>query len=112
MSATHTAAPSVRFPAPKAEPASLPVKQLLKKAIERAIEKIKNNVRINHEVDQARALLESMPLTTEEFGHANNRLRNANRYVNSSEFGAASWELATLAKLLSRLDQPGSAECG
>lgn len=103
MSATHIAVPTTRFPAPKTQPPSTPVKRLIN-TIARAIEKTKHGLRVDREIDEASSLLESVPMTTEEFGYSRNRLRNAKRYVNSGEFGAASWELGTLRKLLSARD--------
>ena len=49
------------------------------------------------EVDQLDGLLQSSPLPSEDFGIAINRLSNARRYLQSSETGAACWELNTLA---------------
>jgi hypothetical protein len=47
---------------------------------------------------QARAVLETLPLTTEEFGLAVNRLANAQRYFQSGERGAAWYELRLLRR--------------
>jgi hypothetical protein len=41
-------------------------------------------------------LLESLPLTSDEYGRASNHLRNANRYLASGERGAAQFELRML----------------
>ena len=41
-------------------------------------------------------LLESLPLSTSEFGLATTRLNNARRYLESSERGAARYELRLL----------------
>ena len=41
-------------------------------------------------------LLESLPLSTEEFNVAQNRVRNASRYLRSGERGAAQYELRML----------------
>ena len=49
------------------------------------------------ELDDVRCLLESLPLTTGEYGVARNRLRNAHRYLKSQERGAARFELRLLA---------------
>ena len=54
----------------------------------------------NAEMDELRGLLETLPLTTEEFGLATNRLANAHRYVKAREAGAARWELNTLRQQL------------
>ena len=68
----------------------------------RAGEKVRRGVVIEEELHQARRLLESLPLTTDEFGLACNRLVNAFRYAKSGESGAANWELVTLRKSLFR----------
>ena len=47
---------------------------------------------------EVQMLLEALPLNTDEFALAGNRLRNAARYLKSGERGAACYEL----KLLSR----------
>lgn len=47
-------------------------------------------------------LLEALPLNTEEFALAGNRLRNAGRYLRSRERGAACYELKLLARSLRR----------
>jgi hypothetical protein len=46
------------------------------------------------------ALLETLPLATEESGLAHNRLRNARRYYQAREAGAARFELRLLASSL------------
>jgi hypothetical protein len=51
----------------------------------------------NFAFDQAQVLLEALPLNTDEFSRAVNRLKNANRYLRSCEFGAACYELRLLA---------------
>ena len=47
-------------------------------------------------------ILESLPLSTAEYGVAANRLENAGRYMRSEENGAASYELRMLARSLGR----------
>jgi hypothetical protein len=42
------------------------------------------------------AMLNSLPLTTSEFGLAVSRLKNAQRYLVANEPGAARWELRIL----------------
>ena len=103
MSSTHIASTTTRPSAPKVQPAATPIKELIN-AIVRAIDKAKRGLGFAQEIDEAGLIWESLPLTTEEFGLASNRLRNANRYVMSGELGAASWELGTLRKFLSRQD--------
>jgi hypothetical protein len=103
MSSTHVAVSRARSTFPQVQPPSATVKELVN-ALFRAIEKAKRGLGFAQEMDEAGLLLASLPLTTEEFGLASNRLRNANRYVMSGEFGAATWELGTLRKVLSRQD--------
>ena len=49
---------------------------------------------------ELRLILESLPLNTDEFGVAGNRLRNAARYLKSGERGAACYELNLLSRNL------------
>ncbi|MDA1051274.1 MAG: hypothetical protein O3C40_12450 [Planctomycetota bacterium] len=55
-------------------------------------------------------LLESLPMATGEFGLAINRLKNARRYLQSCERGAARWELASLLDGLRREIDAASVE--
>jgi len=50
--------------------------------------------------EELRLLLEALPLDTEEFGLAVNRLANAWQYVESGEYGAAGYELRLLRRSL------------
>ena len=52
--------------------------------------------------DETQMLLEALPLNTDEFGLAANRLRNASRYLRSQELGAAGYELRLLVRSLTR----------
>lgn len=56
----------------------------------------------DEELEALRHLLETVPITSEEFGSACNRLKNAQRYLLSHETGAARWELDALRHLLRR----------
>jgi hypothetical protein len=56
--------------------------------------------RTNGEVDDLRILLETLPLSTDEFGLACNRLTNTKRYLQANELGAAGWELRALRQQL------------
>jgi hypothetical protein len=56
--------------------------------------------RTNGEVDDLRILLETLPLSTDEFGLACNRVTNAKGYLQSNELGAAMWELRALRQQL------------
>ena len=55
-------------------------------------------------------LLESLPMATDEFGLATNRLKNARRYLQSREPGGARWELAALLDSLRLEHDAASAE--
>ncbi len=50
---------------------------------------------------QLRELVESLPLTTDEFARYVNRLTNAERYAAQGELGAAKFELQMFARQLS-----------
>ena len=55
---------------------------------------------------EASALLESLPLSTTEFGVATNRLHSVFRYLESGECGAARYELRLLTRGLTALGRP------
>jgi len=54
---------------------------------------------------EAHSLISALPLTTEEFGVAINRLKNAVRYCSSEEPGAAHYELRLLATSIGQMSQ-------
>lgn len=56
--------------------------------------------------ERVRMTVSAIPLTTEEFALAKNRLGNARRYTSSSEHGAACFELRCIAASLRLLTQP------
>lgn len=62
--------------------------------------KVTDGRRTDGELDAIEGMLETIPLTSEEFGLALNRLRNARRYLASAERGAARWELKMMRKQL------------
>ena len=66
------------------------------------VEQMREGHRGNEELEDLRALLERLPLTTEEFGLATTRMGNAHRYVKAREQGAARWELKALRGQLQR----------
>ena len=49
------------------------------------------------ELQAIRQMLDSLPLATDDYSTASNRLRNANRYLDSRARGAAGYELRLLA---------------
>lgn len=55
---------------------------------------------IGGEVNHLESFLETLPLKSDDFGIACNRLRNARRYLESNERGAARWEMNALANQL------------
>jgi hypothetical protein len=57
------------------------------------------------ELTELRQLLETLPLSSEEFALACNRLRNAQRYLRAAERGASQWELNMLRQQLQRLQE-------
>jgi len=65
--------------------------------------KMIRRVDVRDNLDEAHALLESLPLSTDEFGLACNRLWNVGRFVVSGEYGAANWELQTLRMWVLRI---------
>ena len=73
-----------------------PPMQALLNTLSRAINKLERRLEIRSDLTEAILLLETLPLSMEEFGRARNRLWNAGRYLRSAEFCAARWELRTL----------------
>mgnify|MGYP001214698292 CR=1 FL=1 len=69
---------------------------LIVRTVSRAMNKVERKIEVRDDLDRAGLLLETLPLSTEEFSLASNRLWNAGRYVKSGEYGAAHWELRTL----------------
>ena len=51
-------------------------------------------------LDRIRELIEFIPMASDEFGVAVSRINNARRYIESSEFGAARYEIRLLLGLL------------
>jgi hypothetical protein len=77
--------------------------------ISRAIDKLRRKIDVEDELTKAQVLLETLPLSTEEFGIAASRMRNADRYLRSQEYGAANWELIALRTHFSKSE---TARCG
>ncbi len=69
--------------------------------------KLGGDCAVDERVDHLHALMETLPLSSDDFGIACNRLGNARRYLRSNERGAARWELNALA---SQLRNQASAE--
>ncbi|MEM1180490.1 MAG: hypothetical protein AAGG48_22030 [Planctomycetota bacterium] len=66
-------------------------------AVEYLMRQVRRRVEVLDEISAVQSLLESLPLTTDTYGAAVNRLTNAHRYLLSREFGAAGYELKLLA---------------
>lgn len=76
--------------------------QILLKTLSQAINRVERKLDIQDGLEEANLLLETLPLSTDEFGLARNRLWNAGRFVRSGEYGAANWELRTLRNFFLR----------
>ena len=77
--------------------------------VEHLLTSIRRDCEVLEELVEVRNLLDSLPLATNEYATAANRLRNAHRYLTSQERGAARYELNLLAGSLR--NQPQST-CG
>jgi hypothetical protein len=53
-------------------------------------------INVSRELSEIQGVLESLPLSTSEFGLAHNRLQNALKYLEAAEPGAARYELQLL----------------
>lgn len=62
----------------------------------RLIQKARHHIVNIGELEQLEILLQTLPLTCDDFGFAINRLRNSRRYLQSAELGTARWELNSL----------------
>jgi hypothetical protein len=58
--------------------------------------KIKIGINVAQALQDSQGVIESLPLSTSEFGLASNRLQNAANYLASGEPGAARYELQLL----------------
>jgi hypothetical protein len=90
------------LPAPSVPSPSLPssrptvIQQKFCESVERLEKSIRQESSEFGELQHLAELLDALPLTTEEYGVARNRLRNASRYLRSGERGAAQYELGLL----------------
>jgi hypothetical protein len=75
---------------------------LLQQARDRLLESDTNEAGLLASLERLRRLLEALPLATDEFGLAVNRLENARRYLLSGEYGAGCFELRLLLQSLER----------
>jgi hypothetical protein len=69
-------------------------------SLARLVQQLRRGHSTNGELENLQALLESLPLSTQDFGLACNRLQNAQRYLHARERGAAKWELHALQQHL------------
>ncbi len=65
-------------------------------AVEGLAEQVKRGS-VNGQLNEVHELLEALPLSSGDFSRVLNNLRNAERYLQSRESGAASYELRLLA---------------
>lgn len=82
-------------------PLAEPFRDRLREAIEPMLKKVQQGGLVAG-FEQAREVLDSLPLTTEEFCVAINRLANAQRYLLIGERGAACFELRLLLRSLAK----------
>lgn len=69
---------------------------LLSGVLDRLLQRAEDNEANFDDLHAAELLLQTLPLASEPFGVAMNRIRNAHRYLESSEPGAARYELRLL----------------
>ena len=81
-------------------------------ALGELIQRLENRCATNGQVHELQALLDALPLSSDEFGLACNRLRNAHRYLLAREPGAAKWELNALKRSLQASGNTESPERG
>ncbi len=66
----------------------------------RRLSRLRTQMKLRMDVSRGLAelnvLLESLPLSTSEFGLARNRVNNARRYITAAEWGAAQYEFKLL----------------
>jgi hypothetical protein len=63
------------------------------------LEALAENVKhgnVDGQLGEVQALLEALPLSSGDFSRAANNLKNAERYLQSNEYGAAAYELRML----------------
>lgn len=69
-------------------------------ALASLVRRIGRNVACNSDLSEIQSLLETLPLSSDDFGISCNRVSNARRYLSSHEWGAARWEIGMLASQL------------
>jgi hypothetical protein len=73
------------------------IRQELLQTIEHLLQCLHRESAVLDDLQEVRDLLDSLPLASDEYATAFNRLRNAHRYLVSQERGAARYELQLLA---------------
>jgi hypothetical protein len=76
------------------------IRHELLRTIEHLLKSLHQEAKVMDDVQEVTDLLDSLPLASDEYGTASNRLRNAHRYLVSQERGAARYELKLLANSL------------
>ena len=82
------------------------IREVLIFAVDELIKGISEAKVSDGEFAAARLAIEALPLTTDEFCVTINRLKNAQRYLDSGERGAASYELKMLSRRLTSNEDP------
>ena len=73
------------------------IRQELLQTVEELLLMIRHSVEVLKELQEVRNQLDALPLASDDYSTAANRLRNAHRYLVSQERGAARYELQLLA---------------
>jgi hypothetical protein len=79
-------------------------------AVEQLMQRLQYRESVLAELQDLRRLLEALPMPTVEFGTASNRLRNAQRYAQLENHGAARFELQMLVGGLRDHQSAGSRD--
>jgi hypothetical protein len=71
----------------------------------RAVELVELRKEVYEQLRDLQFLIQTIPLSTNEYGLANSHLLNALMYLKENEWGAARWELKTLLNHLRHIHQ-------
>ena len=74
------------------------VTRQIQRSIQKLMLSLQNSMNPRDSLERIRENLESLPLATEEFDLAKSRIRNARRYLDSGETGAARYEVRMLIR--------------
>ena len=75
------------------------VKHVLE-TLEQLVDRVRTGLADRDEIANQKRLIETLPLSTDDFALFCSRLQNAQAYLAEAETGAAMWELETLVKRL------------